>query len=194
MRQAPIHPLPLNSGGTTSHSTRLAKNASQVAGYLPTGEGGQNQSAKPVIEVNNLQRRFGSFYAVNNISFTVSRGEVFGLLGANGAGKSTTFRMLCGLLPPSGGTPARRGCRPAPRGSGRACAHRLHVAEILALRQSQRGREPAFLQQRLRPVRRAPQAAHGLGAAGIRTGADGRHSPAATCRSVTSSGWRSPAR
>ncbi|WP_283743077.1 ATP-binding cassette domain-containing protein [Sideroxydans sp. CL21] len=59
---------------------------------------------KPVIEVRNLQRRFGSFYAVNNISFTVSRGEVFGLLGANGAGKSTTFRMLCGLLPPSGGT------------------------------------------------------------------------------------------
>jgi ABC-2 type transport system ATP-binding protein len=59
---------------------------------------------KPVIEVRNLQRRFGSFYAVNNISFSVSRGEVFGLLGANGAGKSTTFRMLCGLLPPSGGT------------------------------------------------------------------------------------------
>ena len=47
---------------------------------------------------------FGSFYAVNNISFAVSQGEVFGLLGANGAGKSTTFRMLCGLLPPSGGT------------------------------------------------------------------------------------------
>jgi ABC-2 type transport system ATP-binding protein len=61
-------------------------------------------SDKPVIEVHNLQRRFGNFYAVNNISFTVSQGEVFGLLGANGAGKSTTFRMLCGLLPPSGGT------------------------------------------------------------------------------------------
>jgi len=61
-------------------------------------------SDKPVIEVHNLQRSFGSFYAVNNISFTVSQGEVFGLLGANGAGKSTTFRMLCGLLPPSSGT------------------------------------------------------------------------------------------
>jgi len=61
-------------------------------------------SDKPVIEVHNLQRLFGSFYAVNNISFAVSRGEVFGLLGANGAGKSTTFRMLCGLLPPSSGT------------------------------------------------------------------------------------------
>jgi ABC-2 type transport system ATP-binding protein len=59
---------------------------------------------KTVIEVSNLQRRFGEFYAVNNISFAVRQGEVFGLLGANGAGKSTTFRMLCGLLPPSGGT------------------------------------------------------------------------------------------
>jgi ABC-2 type transport system ATP-binding protein len=57
-----------------------------------------------VIEVHELQRRFGDFYAVNNISFAVKQGEVFGLLGANGAGKSTTFRMLCGLLPPSGGT------------------------------------------------------------------------------------------
>ena len=60
--------------------------------------------SRTVIEVSNLQRRFGNFYAVNNISFAVRQGEVFGLLGANGAGKSTTFRMLCGLLPPSGGT------------------------------------------------------------------------------------------
>ena len=58
----------------------------------------------PVIEVHELKRRFGDFYAVNGISFEVKQGEVFGLLGANGAGKSTTFRMLCGLLPPSGGT------------------------------------------------------------------------------------------
>jgi ABC-2 type transport system ATP-binding protein len=64
----------------------------------------QNKGDGTVIEVHGLQRRFGKFYAVNNLSFTVKRGEVFGLLGANGAGKSTTFRMLCGLLPPSGGS------------------------------------------------------------------------------------------
>jgi ABC-2 type transport system ATP-binding protein len=58
----------------------------------------------PVIEVHDLQRRFGAFYAVKGISFEVSAGEIFGLLGANGAGKSTTFRMLCGLLPASAGT------------------------------------------------------------------------------------------
>ena len=56
-----------------------------------------------VIAVDQVQRRFGDFYAVKGVSFEVRRGEVFGLLGANGAGKSTTFRMLCGLLPASAG-------------------------------------------------------------------------------------------
>lgn len=60
-------------------------------------------SPSPVIELEHLERRFGNFYAVKNVTFSVTGGEVFGLLGANGAGKSTTFRMLCGLLPPSGG-------------------------------------------------------------------------------------------
>jgi ABC-2 type transport system ATP-binding protein len=63
----------------------------------------RQDSAEPAIKVENLQRRFGDFYAVKGITFEVAYGEVFGLLGANGAGKSTTFRMLCGLLPPSDG-------------------------------------------------------------------------------------------
>ena len=54
--------------------------------------------------VQDVKRRFGSFYAVKGLSFSVRQGQIFGLLGANGAGKSTTFRMLCGLLPASEGT------------------------------------------------------------------------------------------
>ncbi len=57
-----------------------------------------------VVEVKELYRYFGAFAAVKNVSFSVRKGEIFGLLGANGAGKSTTFRMLCGLLPSSSGT------------------------------------------------------------------------------------------
>ena len=57
-----------------------------------------------MVEVRDLDRRFGKFVAVDRVSFSVKRGEIFGLLGPNGAGKTTTFRMLCGLLPASGGT------------------------------------------------------------------------------------------
>jgi ABC-2 type transport system ATP-binding protein len=56
------------------------------------------------IEVRHLTRRFGQFVAVNDVSFDVNAGEIFGFLGSNGAGKSTTIRMLCGLLKPTSGT------------------------------------------------------------------------------------------
>jgi len=56
------------------------------------------------IEVRQLTRRFGAFVAVDHLSFEVRRGEIFGFLGSNGAGKSTTIRMLCGLLRPTSGT------------------------------------------------------------------------------------------
>ena len=56
------------------------------------------------IEVENLTRDFGAFRAVDHVSFTVREGEIFGFLWSNGAGKSTTIRMLCGLLRPTSGT------------------------------------------------------------------------------------------
>lgn len=55
------------------------------------------------IEVKNLSKVFGNFTSVNNISFEVKEGEVFGFLGSNGAGKSTTIKMLCGILEPTSG-------------------------------------------------------------------------------------------
>jgi len=80
-------------GAVKPHSNQATPETMPVAG----GNG-------PVIEVTDVKRRFGDFYAVKGVTFQVERGEVFGLLGANGAGKSTTFRMLCGLLPATEGS------------------------------------------------------------------------------------------
>jgi ABC-2 type transport system ATP-binding protein len=62
------------------------------------------ETAGVAIDVRGLSRKFGAFVAVNDLSFSVQQGEIFGFLGANGAGKSTTIRMLCGLLRPTSGT------------------------------------------------------------------------------------------
>ena len=55
------------------------------------------------VAVQNLVKRFGRFVAVDQISFSVQKGEIFGFLGPNGAGKSTTIRMLCGIITPTSG-------------------------------------------------------------------------------------------
>ncbi|MBD5285048.1 MAG: ABC transporter ATP-binding protein [Bacteroides sp.] len=67
-------------------------------------------SVEKVISVKNLTKRFGNFTAVDHISFDVSKGEIFGFLGANGAGKTTAMRMLCGLSRPSDGDGQVAGC------------------------------------------------------------------------------------
>src|SRR5678816_2346262 len=56
-----------------------------------------------VIQADKLTKRFGDFMAVDHVSFEVSKGEIFGFLGANGAGKTTAMRMLCGLSLPTSG-------------------------------------------------------------------------------------------
>jgi ABC-2 type transport system ATP-binding protein len=58
----------------------------------------------PIVQVQNLMKRFGDFTAVNGISFHIGQGEILGLLGPNGAGKTTTIQMLLGLVTPTSGS------------------------------------------------------------------------------------------
>ena len=109
----------------------------------------QAQAEKPqplaerstVIEVSQLKIKFGDFYAVRGVSFSAREGEIFGLLGANGAGKSTTFRMLCGLLPVTEGEVRVAGLdlrRAAARARGRLgyMAQRFSLYESLTVLQN----------------------------------------------------------
>ncbi len=82
-----------------------------ILGGGPGGDSALAEHLKPVtseretvIEADGLTKKFGDFVATDEVTFKVSRGEIFGLLGPNGAGKSTTFRMMCGLLKPTSGS------------------------------------------------------------------------------------------
>ncbi|MFR1410960.1 MAG: ATP-binding cassette domain-containing protein [Akkermansia sp.] len=102
------HPQPGRPDFSDGFMTLLAEQTDPASGDIPVPEGKplpeQAAEGDVVIRVTDLVRQFGSFTAVNHVSFSVRKGQVFGLLGPNGAGTSTTFRMLCGLLPASGGT------------------------------------------------------------------------------------------
>ncbi|TFH40964.1 MAG: ATP-binding cassette domain-containing protein, partial [Chrysiogenales bacterium] len=63
----------------------------------------ENGMTEQVVEVRSLTKKFGDFTAVNDVSFSVGRGEIFGFLGPNGAGKTTTIKMLCGIITPTTG-------------------------------------------------------------------------------------------
>ena len=92
---------------------------------LPQHKRGQHQDVvvpplsfsdeQPAIEAQGLTRRFGDFIAVNNVSFRIRRGEIFGFLGSNGCGKTTTMKMLTGLLPISSGEARLFGQQPDPK-------------------------------------------------------------------------------
>jgi len=75
-----------------------------------------------LIEIDSLTKRFGAFTAVDNVSFTVAKGEVLGFLGPNGAGKSTTMRMLAGFMIPTAGT-------------ARICGHDVQTDSVAARRE-----------------------------------------------------------
>jgi ABC-2 type transport system ATP-binding protein len=111
------------------------------------------------IEVKHLSRRFGAFLAVDDVSFSVKAGEIFGFLGSNGAGKSTTIRMLSGLLRPSSGTAIVGGIDVAsdPEGVKRRIGYmsqRFSLYELLTVDQNIRffggvyGLSPARLEAR----------------------------------------------
>ncbi len=78
-------------------NSKVHKNELSPMGENPDKERG------PVIKVRNLVKKFGSFTANDNLSFDVYKGEIFGFLGANGAGKTTAIRILCGLSSPTSG-------------------------------------------------------------------------------------------
>lgn len=80
-------------GGYKNEPSRIAQNYKPLAYNIDCA-----------VEADNLEKRYGNFYAVKNNSFCIKRGEIFGLLGPNGAGKSTSFKMMCGLAKPTGGT------------------------------------------------------------------------------------------
>lgn len=79
-------------GGGPGGESVLAKHLREIPG-----------DGKVVIEAENLTKKFGDFAATDQVTFKVTRGEIYGLLGPNGAGKSTTFKMMCGLLVPTAG-------------------------------------------------------------------------------------------
>ncbi len=81
-----------------------ARGESPISRLSPSAPRDLNMQNGNAVILSNLTRKFGDFVAVDNISLTVKRGEIFGFLGPNGSGKTTTIRMLCGLLAPTSGT------------------------------------------------------------------------------------------
>jgi ABC-2 type transport system ATP-binding protein len=105
-----------------------------------------------VIHAENLTRRFGALTAVDHLNLDVAEGEIFGLVGPDGAGKTTTMRLLCGLMDPTEGRRRGRPRRFARSGRGEG-SDRLYGA---ALRPVQRSDGPGKHDLLLRPVRASP--------------------------------------
>jgi len=86
-------------GGYKQEESLIAKNYEWKSRYCD-----ENDDECLTVEADNLEKRYGNFYAVKNNTFKIKKGEIFGLLGPNGAGKSTSFKMMCGLAKPTSGT------------------------------------------------------------------------------------------
>ena len=97
---------PLQQANPSQQDNPLQQEAPEVvgAGLVPARSQSTGSQTENVIEVEHLVKAFGTFHAVDDISFTVRKGEIFGFLGANGAGKTTAMHMLTGLNQPTSGT------------------------------------------------------------------------------------------
>ena len=134
-------------------------------------------SADLAIRARGLTKRFGTLVAVDHVDLSVPKANVYGFLGPNGSGKSTTIRMLCGLLTPTEGEIEVLGLHMPEAGRGTAPPHRLHDAEVLAVRGPERAREPGV------PRRRAGHPAREGAGAHRRTASSATTSPIARSNS-----------
>ena len=111
-----------------------ARGALRPGQIVDVGAGGVTAMADTVIDVRHLTKRFGGRAVVDDVSMTVRRGEIVGFLGPNGSGKTTTIRMMCGLLRLDAGEGEVLGHDLRTESPGDQGPGRLHDAEVLALR------------------------------------------------------------
>ncbi len=173
-------------------------------GLLPGGQARRSPAARSsrraargdheiAIEAQDLTRRFGDFVAVDRVSFRIGRGEIFGFLGSNGCGKTTTMKMLTGLLPASEGKAWLLG-KPV---DARDLATRRRVgfmSQSFSLYTELTVRQNLDLHARLFHLpRRADQAAHRRAGAALRAGRAPRRDSRRSFRWACGSGclWRS---
>ena len=107
-----------------------------------------------IIRTRDLTRRFDALTAVDHLNLEIARGEIFGLVGPDGAGKTTTLRVLCGLLDPTEGQAWVAGHDVAKRYPGGQRLHRLHGPALRALHRSDRRRKHGVLRRPVRRLRR----------------------------------------
>ncbi len=92
-----------------------------------------NGASEPIVAVEGLTKRFAKVAAVDGLRFTVSRGEIFGLVGPDGAGKTTTMRMLAGVMEPDGGRIVVDGVDVVADPGKRQATFELHAAAVRPL-------------------------------------------------------------
>ena len=129
-------------------------------------------AATAVIDVHGLTKRFGDKHVVDDLSLQVERGEIFGFLGPNGSGKTTTIRMLCGLLTPDAGSGTCLGYDIRREAERDQAPGRLHDAAVLVLRRPDDPREPRLHRAHVRDADRRAARRHALERLGLASRAD----------------------